>query len=37
MQFINFISKYRQELYLLVPSVIQLVLLGYLFIAVVTA
>lgn len=37
MPFINFISKYRQELYLLVPNVIQLVLLGYLFNVVATA
>ncbi|SGY93585.1 Putative uncharacterized protein [Moritella viscosa] len=37
MLIINFISKYRQELSLIAPSVVQLVLTGYLFFAVATA
>ena len=37
MPFINFIHKYRQELCLLVPSAIELVLIGCLLNAVVTA
>lgn len=37
MQFINFIYKYRQELCLLVPSVIQLILIAWLFSVVATA